>query len=331
MADLLSGLTVATIPLLHATTGLACWQLLALAFLGALLDAPGGTARESLLPDLAAAHIPLERANGASGTIQASATLLGPPIAGLLVVAIGSSAVLWFDAGTFAVSALLVAVPAPPPAPTGGPRPSYLAEVGAGLRFLRGDRLLLAIALTGTAVSFSAAPLSGVVFPVFARATFGTARDLGVMLAGVGTGSLAGSLLFGAVGARLPRRATLATGFSLSGFGPMLVATAPPLAATIAAFAIVGVGIGTINPIAATVMQERIPAEPRGRVLGAFMATVLVAAPAGVLVAGVSIKALGARPLILGTGVALLATTVVVAQYPAFGDLDAARRPSGPA
>lgn len=330
-ADLLSGLTVATIPLLHATVGLAFWQLLGLAFVGALLDAPGGTARESLLPDLAAAaRTPLERANGASGTIQALATLVGPPIAGVLVVAIGSSAVLWFDAATFAVSALLVAVavPAPTKEPASGPRPTYLSEVGAGLRFLRSDRLLVAIALTGAAVNFLAAPLFGVVFPVFARETFGTARDLGLMLAGVGAGSLTGSLLFGAVGPRLPRRATLAAGFALAGLGLLVVATVPPLEGTIAALVVAGVGIGTINPIAATAMQERIPAELRGRVLGAFMATVLVAAPLGVLVAGVSIETLGVRTLIVAAGGGLLTATLAVALHPAFGDLDGTRPPT---
>ena len=66
-ADLASGLSVAAIPLLAHTAGLAFWHLVALTFLGALLDAPEGTARGGLLPDLAAAAaVPLERANAAS-------------------------------------------------------------------------------------------------------------------------------------------------------------------------------------------------------------------------------------------------------------------------
>ena len=45
LADLASGASVAAIPLLYHTVGLAFWQLLVLVFLGALLDAPGNTAR----------------------------------------------------------------------------------------------------------------------------------------------------------------------------------------------------------------------------------------------------------------------------------------------
>src|SRR4051794_26415121 len=41
IADLVSAGTVACIPLLHHTVGIAFWQLVLLVFLGALLDAPG--------------------------------------------------------------------------------------------------------------------------------------------------------------------------------------------------------------------------------------------------------------------------------------------------
>src|ERR671919_987492 len=52
IADLGSAAAVAAIPLLHATVGIELWQLLALVFLGALLDAPGATGRQALFPDL---------------------------------------------------------------------------------------------------------------------------------------------------------------------------------------------------------------------------------------------------------------------------------------
>src|SRR5919106_4964319 len=52
IADLGSAAAVAAIPLLHSTAGIELWQLLALVFLGALLDAPGTTARQALFPDL---------------------------------------------------------------------------------------------------------------------------------------------------------------------------------------------------------------------------------------------------------------------------------------
>jgi MFS family permease len=48
IADLAGAVTVALIPLLYHTIGLAFWQLLVLVFLGGFLDAPGHTARQGL-------------------------------------------------------------------------------------------------------------------------------------------------------------------------------------------------------------------------------------------------------------------------------------------
>src|SRR5690606_19262242 len=90
ISDLASGLTVGIIPLLHFTLGLEFWQLLVLVFAGALLDAPGQTARRSFIPELAgAASMPLARANGYFGAINRSTGLLGPPIAGVLIAVFG--------------------------------------------------------------------------------------------------------------------------------------------------------------------------------------------------------------------------------------------------
>jgi MFS family permease len=50
--------------LLSHIIGLAFWQLLMLVFVGGLLRSPAGTARESMVPELAKlAHMRLERAN----------------------------------------------------------------------------------------------------------------------------------------------------------------------------------------------------------------------------------------------------------------------------
>ena len=75
VADLASSGAVAAIPLLHATVGIELLQLMALVFVGALLDAPGATARAALLPDLVElAGVRMERASGIRGAIQQSAS-----------------------------------------------------------------------------------------------------------------------------------------------------------------------------------------------------------------------------------------------------------------
>ena len=120
IADIASGVTVALIPLLHFTIGLQFWQLMVLVFFGSLLDAPGSTARDALLPELAEqAGMPLERATSLAHVVERGARLVGAPLAGLLIAFMGTANVLWLDAGSFAISAALVwaAVRVKTPAP----------------------------------------------------------------------------------------------------------------------------------------------------------------------------------------------------------------------
>ena len=116
VADLASAAAVAAIPLLYTTVGLELWQLLALVFLGALLDAPGATARAALLPDLVElAGARMERASGIRGAIQQSSLLVGAPIGGVLIATVGATDALWINAASFLVSAALVAGLVPRP------------------------------------------------------------------------------------------------------------------------------------------------------------------------------------------------------------------------
>ncbi len=325
-ADLLSGVSIALVPLLLRTGGLAFWQLLVLVFLRALLDTPGATARRSLLPDLAVlAGWRLERVNAAAQAIGNLAGLLGPPLAGLLIVTLGSSTALWVDAASFVASAAIVAAalprgaPAPHAARTAG---QYVRELGAGLRFVRRQPLILALTTIIAIVNFLGAPLFAVILPVYALRTFGSAVSLGLMAAGFGGGALGGTLLFGAVGHRWPRRATVVTAFLGSGLPFWLLIPAPGLAATVAALALVGVAVGVVNPLLATLFQERTPAELRGRVFGVLTALGLAAAPLGMVLAGSLLAAVGVRWTLGAIATAYALVTVSLRFHPAFRMLD---------
>lgn len=89
-SDVVSGATLLAIPVLAWTVGLPTWALLALVFAGGLFDAPGESARRVLLPGLAeAAGIPIERAVGHFEASARLSVLLGAPLGGLLVAAVG--------------------------------------------------------------------------------------------------------------------------------------------------------------------------------------------------------------------------------------------------
>lgn len=325
-SDLLSGAAVAAIPLLHGTVGLAFWQLLALVFLGAVLDAPGEAARRSLIPDLAKlGGIRLERVNGANESAGRIALLLGPPLAGFLIAVLGPSNVLLVDAATFAASAGLVALAVP--GSLGGrdrglPAGRYVDDLVAGLRFVRGDRLVRSLMLTlGVAYAIGTA-LIAVVMPIYADQRFGSAADLGAAIAGFGGGTLAGSLAYGAIGHRFPRRALFGGALLLAGIPFWILAATPPLAATIGALAFRGLAFGPVNPLAATLYQERTPVELRGRVFGTTAAFGAATVAVGMALAGFLVEIIGLQATLLGMAASYLAIGASIFLNPAFKSLE---------
>lgn len=333
IADLASGAAVALVPLLYALGLLEFWLLLVLVFLGAVLDAPGATARSSLLPDLANhAGMRLERANANTQVIERSALLIGSPLAGVLIAVLGATNVLWLNASSFAVSAALVAtrIPAWPRPQRDGPARSYLAELREGLGFISRDRLLRALVLKLMMTNLLDAAKTSVVFPVLADDVFESAVALGLIFGVSGGGAVIGALIYGAVGHRLPRRAVFVFSFIMLALPSLLLAALPPLWFVLLIQGFGGVAAGPLNPILATVRYERVPAAMRGRVFGMVTAGAFAAMPLGVLLAGVVLDRLGLRTTLLAIGAFYVLTTLSLVVNPAIREMDAVPSPIGP-
>ena len=326
LADITSGLTIALIPLLYHTIGLVFWQLLALTFLANLFNTPGDTARQSLVPDLAdLAGMRLERANALVQSIPRFAILFGPPLAGVLIAVFGASNVLWLDAATFAVSAVLIGCLVPHRAhteshDTGAKR--YFADLAEGWRFLASYRILRALTLLFLFTNLIEAPWS-LLLAVYTKRVFGTAVSFGTVLAALGAGAIISSFLFAAIGHRLPRLGVVALypiGAAIT-FGAL--ASRPPLVALIAVTFVYGLAVGMVNPLTATIRQERVPPALLGRVQGITTALSFALIPLGRGVAGVLIDPIGLPAISLTLSALFVLVTVVLLALPVFRDLSA--------
>jgi MFS family permease len=322
LADITSATAVAAIPLFALTIGLSIPVVLVLAFAGALFDAPGATARQVLLPDVAArAGIGPDRANAIFQTTQNISFMVGPIVAGLIIALVGPSNALWFDAASFVVSASIVAVAIP--AAARGPAAEELADVLAGLRLLARDAVIRAMTLVAAIANFVGTPMFGVLLPAFALHAGAGADELGLLVASFAAGSVVGAVGYGILGSRASRQRTMAIGFVGAGIGVAALSLEPPIPIAIGALFLAGLASGPVNPIALTVLQERIPPAIRGRAIGAVFAAVLVAAPVGMLALGALTNARGP---VVGLGVAGIVYIVVgalVALWPTFRELGA--------
>lgn len=307
VSDVVGGLTIGLVPLLHATVGLPLWGLLVLVFATGLLDTPGQGARTALVPEAAAlAGVPLERAMGWWGAGSRSATLLGGPLAGLLVATLGALPALVVNAATFGLSALVVVVGVPRSlrAAAGAPKSGgeaetaadegYWSALRAGLAVVWRVPLLRAVVLMVMVTNALDVARSNVLLPVYAESVLGGAQALGLLVGAMGLGAFVGAMLFSAVGHRLPRRATFAWGFLLAGGPSMLVfALQPSLVWCLVVTAFAGLAAGALNPIIGTVLLEEVPPAMRARVSGAVSAGAWAVMPVGALAAGVLVEQVG--------------------------------------
>ncbi|HEX2295032.1 MAG TPA: MFS transporter [Actinomycetota bacterium] len=317
VADLASAGAVAAIPLLHATTGIEFWQLVTLVFLGALLDSPGNTARSALVPEVVArAGLSLDRGTALFNAGERIATLVGPPVAGALILLTGISDVLWVDAGTFVFSAVLVRVALPSDRPKPSDGASYLSDLRAGFSFVWRDKPLVAIVVLIATMNSLDSALAFVGLPVFVERVLDSPAALGLILGVTGAGAAGGSLAYAAWGGRLPRRPTLVVCFVVVSSFFLGVGAFPPLPLLLVHGAIAGVAAGPLNGILGAAEYERIPEEMRGRALGIIRALAWMAIPLGGLVGGWLIEAIGLRATFLSLGGLYVATALSSAVNP---------------
>jgi MFS family permease len=328
ISDLASGVTVASIAGLHALDLLSFPIPLALVFLGALLDAPGGTARSALVPDMAKlGGIPIDRASASIQVVERGSRLIGAPVGGLLIAVFGAAGVLWIDALTFAVSAALVfiAIPASKRPAREEASEGYFAEIKAGLSFIRQDRLMRAVVVTVMITNLLDAAAFSIGFPLLARERYDSSVALGVMIAASGGGAVLGALVYGARGHAVSRRAVFIPAFVATSATPLMMATLPPLPVAVATLVLTGIAGGPLNPILSAIQFERVPEGMRGRVFGALKAGAYIAMPAGVLIGGFLFEVIGLRGTFLVIGGGMLATTLSMLVNPALHDMN--RRP----
>jgi MFS family permease len=290
-SDLISGASVLMIPLLYHTVGLAFWQLLALVFLGALFDIPASVARYSALPDLAKlGGVRFERANATFDAAITVAALVAPPLGGVLIATFGASNILWIDAGSFAIAALLMALLVPAsasPTPDRSLAGTYRDELLKGLRFVYRDPILFPVILFLTAMNIVIGPIDVVIVPVYAREVFDSAVALGLMAAAGGIGALGGNVLFGWMGHRVSRRAVFFAGFLGVPLTLGALALTPGLVITLGILALLGLGLSLTNLMEYTIYFERIPEGMRARVLGISGAIGWCSVPIGRLLGGI--------------------------------------------
>lgn len=320
-AHIVRGLTVGAIAAL-AVTGAVSIPLLAL--LGAVFGAADALympAQQAFLPrTLDADRLPSANAL-LQGTYQLS-SIVGPPIAGMVIAVSSTGVAFAVDAVSFVLAALVIAMlsrTAPvgtvvADASTDAPAVNepFLAAIGAGVQYVLRDRTLLltmAIALVLN-LALNGPVMVGMAWLADQRFSAGPA-GLGFLAAAWAAGALVGVILAGSITSQRQGRIVLAA-VVVCAVGEMLVGLLPSIAGVWLALAALGVSIGYANIVAISWIQRRVDHAMIGRVMSLVMLMGVGITPLSLALSGLLVD-FNATALFVGAGLLILVTAIVVA------------------
>lgn len=318
ISDLVCTLAIGAIPLLYSLGLLDFWFLLALVFISNLFEVPGATARIAILPDLAVqANMSNEKISSLEQAIGQGAGLLGAPVGGVLIAWIGTSEVLWVDALSFAISAILVLLlvqgSKTKPVEKSEEPQDWWHSVLEGFRFILSDRLFRFLLSAALFINLLETAKFSVILPFYTRTFFGEAVDLGFLIAVSGGGLVIGSLLYGTFSQKISQRALVIGGLFIMMLQYLALALVPPYWVLLIVFAITGIAAGPINPLVFAVAFKRVPSDRLGRVFGSINAVSQLMTPFGVLIAGFILEQAPLQPVLLTMGIIFAG---VIATFP---------------
>ncbi len=304
-ANLVAALTqgaIATLVLTHAATIPALIGLSAVNGAVAALAMPASAA---LLPRTVAADY-RQRAIAISRLSFSGAMIIGAPLAGVVVAAVGPGWGIVVDAGTFLISAGIFALIRVPAADTPAPaRAGVLLELRTGWSEFRAHTWLWVVVVGACVTNLAWSGATHVLAPALADVTIGR-RAWGLVLAAQTAGMIAGGLL--AMRLRLRRflRYGVLALFAMA--APLIVfGLSPHLVPLAGAAFLAGVGLEQFSVAWETSMQEHIPADRLARVYSYDMVGSFIAVPIGEMAVGPIADHVGLRPALLGCAGVLVA------------------------
>jgi MFS transporter, DHA3 family, macrolide efflux protein len=320
-AEVMRGVAVAAIPLLHGLGHLSPAALGAAVFLLATGTAMFNPALKALVPEL----VPPTHLTTAAAVFQISefaAMVAGPALAGLVILpAMGTIHLFTIDAATFLVSMLCVLALAPiarqaahaailgplPPTPSGRVRlrtPRHvLLEVRSGLRTVLATPMLRAVLVLVAVDNMLLTGLAQIATPLLVKEHLGLGNEA---FAGVQTffylGLLAASAGFWLLGRRGPKPMTIVLGIVLDGLTFLPLAFCQTLGQVQLAMFFHALAVPLIIIPRTVLVQELVPGHLHGRAFALLNATVFGMTAVSVAVTGLLAERLSLQVLFVGLG-----------------------------
>jgi MFS family permease len=320
------GVVVAAVPILAALDRLALWHLYLVAAVYGLLMMISLAGGPSLVPSL----VPREQLATANALEMVSFTatgVVGPPLAGLLIGAIGAPNVLLLDVASYAAFTLALARIAAPET-AGDARAGGAHGLRQAVGLLVGNRILLATTAMFMAFNIGNGLLA-VWLPLLADRVLGGGPGLyGSLLGALAAGQVASALLAGGLTFPLSLGTLICLAQTCSGLALLIILAGRNVPAAAIGLALWGACSSPLTVWAQTLRMQIIPERLRGRAFALLRTIMQGGNPLGGTLAGLLLPILGV-PAMIGLSSLIVAVPGLLGL--AVGELRVADRPVAPA
>jgi MFS family permease len=306
-----------------ATPQIGFLPLAALVAIKGALTGVGGRAEHVLLrPVSDAAGMQIIRTTAIYDGAGNIAMITAAPLGGLLIFWLGPQGAIWFDAASFALSALLIATLVHPPAGSMPDREAaanetYLSALRTGFSHLWQDRLLLGMLVMTSVINLFTVANYAVFVPLWVDEHFGAAPAVGLILSAFACGAIVGNIAFTIYGPKMPQYLTFCFSLVLCVAPRQLtLGLTDSLTVVLVVSVLCGVSQAAFRPILGAMLYARVPVELQNRVFGMVNAVTGGTLAFGGTLAGLAVAGFGLQPAIIVSGsLCLLVTLIPLLRY----------------
>ena len=325
-------LTVASVPLAWVTGVLTMAWMYFVAFALGTVFTIAGSASQIVLTQVVSRDRLVE-AHAKNALASSGAEVVGPGLAGLLIRLVGAPVALLVDAAMLLWSAWILRGVRVTERREPRPDAHFWRDLRAGLHFVAGTRLLVALAaVVGCWQMFHQAAM--VVNILFATRELGlNEQQIGGCFVALGAGTVLASVFGNRLSRRIGPGPSMPLAIGICGAGWVLLAAAPVNAWGVAAFALMlfAFGVGAvlifINFLA---MRQAVTPEPLlGRMTSTMRWLILIPAGPGALIGGWLGEHVGLRAALTFSGVGGLVLAGVAAWLGTIRQVRALPKPEG--
>jgi MFS family permease len=294
------------------------WQIMTLAFLLGVINAFDIPVRQSFVVELVEKREDLNNAIALNSSLITSARLIGPSVAGVLIVFIGEGGCFIINSLSYLGVIVAIASMRLKPQKERGVERHVLLELRDGFHYAYGFAPIRSILFMMMLMSFAGMPYV-VLMPVFAKNVLhGGSHTLGFLMGAAGFGALICTIRLASRKSVLGLGRLIACAAGIFGIGIASFALSHTMALSMLFLCMAGFGSMAVISSSNTILQTIVDDDKRGRVMSFFTMSFMGTTPFGNLVAGLVADRIGPQnTLIIGAAACLIGGLVFARQLPA--------------